>query len=478
MPRPVSRRSFLAASAGTAGYFLTAPARSAEKVAGSNARLRFAGVGVGGKGNGDTTHAAQHGDMVALCDIDEGTLGKKAKEFPSAEKFFDYRKLFDSPLIKNIDAVTVSTPDHTHALAAVRAMLLGKHVYCQKPLTHSVYEAHLLRKLAKETGVCTQMGNQGTANPGLRRGAELVRAGMIGPVSEVHVWTNRPIWPQAPLVTARPPEAPVPAGIHWDEWIGPAPFRPYAEYPEVIGQPGKRKVKNPYHTFAWRGWWDFGTGAIGDMACHTANLAFHALRLTQPTTVRAEAGDVNPETCPSSAHVTMRFPANGDRGPVTLHWYEGEKDGQKLTPPKDLLAKVLKPGEALKDSGSILVGAKAILFSPDDYGAAFRLVGDVPGGLNTTKPETMPAYSGNNDENQKKEWVEAIRAGKPELAMSNFGAAGLLTSAFLLGNAAMRTGGVPIEWDAETLTATGPKGVMALIDPPARKGWELPALKG
>jgi predicted dehydrogenase len=468
MTHRVSRRRFLAASAAAAGYFCTAPAYSADKVARSNGRLRFAGIGVGGKGAGDVSHAGQLGEVVALCDVDENRLDAKGKEFPKAARFFDFRRLFDQ-VGRQVDAVTVSTPDHTHAPAAVLAMRAGKHVYCQKPLTRTVYEAHLLKKVARETGVCTQMGNQGTALPGLRRAVELVQAGVIGPVTEVHVWTNRPIWPQAPLVTKRPPEVPVPRYVHWDEWVGPAPFRPYAEYQEPITV-GRRKVKAAYHPFAWRGWWDFGTGAIGDMACHTANLAFLALKLTQPTRVSAEAGDVNPETCPSFAHVTMHFPARGDLPPVTLHWYEGRKDGNKLTPPRELLAKVLRPGESLANSGSLLVGKKGLLFSPNDNGAVFRIVGDVPDGLNLTRPEKLPAYEGNNDLNQKREWVEAIQAGKPSIALSNFDYAALLTSSFLLGNVAIRTG-QPIEWDAGTLTAKGAPA--ALIKPEYRKGWDL-----
>ncbi|HVK13086.1 MAG TPA: Gfo/Idh/MocA family oxidoreductase [Gemmataceae bacterium] len=470
MTRRVSRRRFLAAATAAAGYFTTAPAHSAGKIAGSNGRLRLAGVGVGGKGSGDITQAGQLGEVVALCDADANTLGRKAREFPQAEKFFDFRAMFDE-LGRQIDAVTVSTPDHTHAAAALLAMRTGKHVYVQKPLTRTVYEAHLLMRVAKEKGVCTQMGNQGTAHPGLRRGVELVQAGTIGPVKEVHVWTNRPIWPQAPLVTKRPPEVPVPRHVHWDEWLGPAPARPYAEYPKPIAV-GRRKVTAPYHPFAWRGWWDFGTGAIGDMACHTANLAFLALKLTQPTRVSAEAGDVNPETCPSYAHVTMQFPARGELPPVTLHWYEGRKNGEKLTPPREMLARVLKPDERLADSGSMLVGEKGILFSPNDNGAAFRIVGEVPDGLNLTRPEKLPAYEGPTDPNQKREWVEAIQAGKPSAALSNFDYAALLTSSFLLGNVAIRTGR-PVEWDAATLTARGGDGVAALIKPEYRKGWDL-----
>src|SRR5262245_14205675 len=470
MSRRLSRRRFFAASAAAAGYFFTAPAFSVQKVVGSNGRLSFAGIGVGGKGSGDVTHVGQLGEVIALCDVDDERLAAKGKEFSKAERFFDFRKLFDSPLAKRIDAVTVSTPDHTHAPAALLAIRQGKHVYCQKPLTRTVYEAHLLMRVAREKGVCTQMGNQGTALPALRRAAELVQAGIIGPVKEVHVWTNRPVWPQAPLVLKRPPEAAVPKHLHWDEWLGPAAPRPYAEYPEPIAV-GRRKTKAAYHPFAWRGWWDFGTGAIGDMACHTANLAFLALRLTQPTKITAEAGDVHAEICPAHAHVTMHFPERGELPPVTLHWYEGKKGGAKLTPPKELLSKVLKQGENLADSGSLLVGEEGFLFSPSDYGGSFRITPEgLAEGKDLKAPEKLPAYEGNQDVNQKREWVEAIKASKPSLALSNFDYAALLTSSFLLGNVAMRSG-KPIEWDAATLTVKGADA--ALIKPEYRKGWDM-----
>src|SRR5262249_50211438 len=250
-------------------------------------KLNIACIGVGGKGESDTKHAGDIGNVVAICDIDEGRLNAMAKSFPKATKFTDFRKLFDK-MGKSIDAVTVSTPDHTHAPASMMAIKLKKHVYCQKPLTHSVFEARKLREAAKEYKVCTQMGNQGTASDGLRTNAEIIRAGALGKVTEVHVWTNRPgnFWKQSPAVTKRPASAKVPKGVHWNEFLGPAPFRDYA--------PG-------YHPFAWRGWWDFGTGALGDMGCHTANMAFMALDLGLPSAIEAESEKVNNETYPGWA---------------------------------------------------------------------------------------------------------------------------------------------------------------------------------
>ena len=460
MSRRITRRQALAASAAGLGYFYTAPSFAAAKIAGANGKLCVVGIGVGGKGGSDIDNAGNLMEVVALCDVDSSAkhLGAKAKKWPQAKTFDDYRKLFDDrEVVKTMDAATISTPDHNHALAASLAIRNKKHVYVQKPLTHTVFEAHHLKKLARQHGVCTQMGNQGTASNGLRRGVELVQAGTIGPVKEVHVWTNRPIWPQAPAVMQRLAPQEVPPTVNWDAFIGPSPERPY---------------NKDYHPFKWRGWWDFGTGAIGDMACHTANMAFMALKLGSPTRVSAEAGDVNPETCPSYAHVVLEFPARGDLPPVTLHWYEGKKDGQKLTPPQELLGKVLKPGEKLANSGSLLVGEKGLLFSPDDYGSAFRITpGTLAEGMNTTKPERLPT-NGKGDQGQKDEWVQAIQANKPEMALSNFDYSAMLTAAFLLGNVAIRTG-KPFEFDAETCSAKDNPAANALIKTEYRKGWDM-----
>ena len=467
-----NRRRFLqTTTAAGLGYLFAGPAASVSRVYGAADRLRVAGIGVGGKGSSDIDQAGNLMDVVALCDIDETFLAPKMKKWPSAKVVHDYRKLFDDKAAKEFDAVTVSTPDHHHALASALAITAKKHVYTQKPLTRTVYEAHLLRRLAKEHGVCTQMGNQGTTENGLRRAVELIQGGTVGPVKEVHIWTNRPVWPQAPAVTKRPEEAEVPKHVHWEEFIGPAPFRPYAKYdPSVPNRYGNRL--GAYHDFHWRGWWDFGTGAIGDMACHTANMAFMALKLTSPTHVSAEAGDVNEETCPSWAHVTMQFPARGDMPACTLHWYEGKKDGRKITPPAELVSQATKlhGKKDLVNSGSILVGEKGMVYSPDDYGAdVFFSTGEKAN--RSTKPEKLPV-NGKQDQGQKDEWVEAIKAGKPEVALSNYEYAAMLTAAFVLGNVAIRTGKA-FDFDAEKLTASIPEAAK-YIKGEYRKGWELP----
>ena len=469
MPRNLSRRRVLQlGSASALGYFFTGPSASVVKAFGAADRLRVAGVGVGGKGSGDIEQAGKFMDVVGLCDIDENRLGKRVETWPSAKKYFDFRKLIDE-MARDIDAVVVSTPDHHHAPAALRAMAAGKHVYVQKPLTHTPAEARLMRETAAKMKVCTQMGNQGSALNGLRRAAELVQSGALGNVKEVHVWTNRPFkyWKQSPDLVTRPKEANVPKTVHWNEWLGAAPERPYAAHAD--GKPA-------YHPHDWRGYWDFGTGALGDMACHTANMAFRALSLTDPVSVVAEAGEINIETYPAWAKIHYHFPQRGDKVACTLNWYEGAKDGTRLLPPEELFKGMLKPGEKLSDSGSMLIGDKGTLFSPNDYGAQFRLYPEEQyNGVQTTKPENGPkGVDGDVDSRMKWEWAEAIKAGKPELASSNFDFSARLTETMLLGNIAVRFAGQTLNWDAAKMAFTNNRGATRLVSKQYRKGWELP----
>ncbi|MBX6314213.1 MAG: Gfo/Idh/MocA family oxidoreductase [Isosphaeraceae bacterium] len=456
MSRRLDRRRFLQATSLVGfGLWVSGPLIRGEDRS-PNERLGFACIGVGGKGSSDTDHVAELGEIVALCDIDAQRLGKKAEQFPKAKTYRDFRKLLEE-LAPKIDAVVVSTPDHTHAVAAVMAMKLGKPVYCQKPLAHSPYEARVMRETAARMKVATQMGNQGTANPGFRSGIELIRSGTIGPIREVHVWTNRPFkyWKQAPDIVARPSEAPpVPPHVAWDLWLGPAPERPYHPV---------------YHPHDWRGWWDFGTGAMGDMACHTANLPFLALKLGLPTRVSAQSGPVNPETYPAWATITYEFPARGDLPPLKLTWYEGARDGQRNLPPSELFQ-----GETPSSSGSLLVGEKGSIFSPSDYGADQVL-------LPTQKfQEKQPEVSAEQrrqrnrqaDAAHKAEWVRAIREGDPAIAWSNFDYAGTLTEAMLLGNVAVRLG-QPIEYDAASGRVTNCPEAAPFVRPEFRSGWTL-----
>jgi predicted dehydrogenase len=455
MSRSISRRRFLqgSAAAGLGYWALGGLARAAD-----DDKINIACIGVGGKGDSDTDQAGNHGNIVAICDIDDNILDKKAKKFPQAKKYNDFRKMLEE-MDKQIDAVTVSTPDHTHAVAAMMALKMKKHVYCQKPMTHTVFEARKLREVAAANKLCTQLGNQGTAGTNLRRAAEIVQGGGLGKVTEVYVWTNRPVWPQSPGITKRPDKSDVvPPNVHWDLWLGPAPERPYV---------GNKDFH--YHPFNWRGWWDFGTGAIGDMACHTVNLPYMALKLGFPSSVVAESEEINQETYPGWAKITFEFPARGEMPPVKLVWHEGRKDGKLVHPPEEVLNKVLKSGEKLSGSGSILVGDKGMIYSPDDYGGT---VNYFPGDIATSKiPETLPRNN-KGDDGMKAEWVKAIKENKPEIAMSNFNYGGMLTEAILLGNVAMKAG-KKLDWDGPNFKFTNDEAANKLLHFDYRKGWTL-----
>jgi predicted dehydrogenase len=450
MTRGSHRRDFLKSStlAGV-GFWVTGSCFAQESKS-ANEKLQIASIGVGGKGSSDCDQANNHGKVVAICDCDENHLNQKAERMSDAAKFVDYREMLDKMATK-IDAVTVSTADHTHAHASILAMRLGKHVYCQKPLTHTVWEARMMRETARKYRVATQMGNQGTAENGLREAVEVIRAGSIGPVKEIHVWTNRPVWPQAPQIMARPTEkTETPRHVHWDLFLGPAPERPY---------------HSAYHPFKWRGWWDFGTGALGDMACHTANMAFMACNLGYPKTVYAECGDLNPETFPTWAQVTLEFPGSQSMPPVKFVWYEGKKDGKKVLPPSELLH-----GEEPPGSGSLIVGEKGILYSPNDYGASYKLL---PGEnfKEFKKPDPYLPRNGRGDDGMKAEWIAAAKGGPP--AMSNFDYAGSLTETILLGNIAIRLAGQKLEWDGPSLKFTNSTEANKHVSKEYRKGWEI-----
>jgi predicted dehydrogenase len=459
MPHRLHRRQFFRATATASAGFLIL-GRDPDRAFGRspNQRVAIACIGVGGKGRSDTDHAAACGQVVALCDIDDQRLRQKAEQYPDARTFHDYRELLDA-LGDTLDAVVVSTADHTHAVASISAMKLGKHVYCQKPLAHSPYEARAMMEAARAHGVATQMGNQGTASDGFRTGVELIRAGALGPVREVHVWTNRPFkyWKQAPDIVSRPTETPtVPDHVKWDLFVGPAPMRPYHPV---------------YHPQVWRGWWDFGTGSLGDMACHTANLPFMGLRLGYPTRVSAQSGPINPETYPAWATITYEFPARGELPPVKLTWYEGAKDGQRNLPDPALFR-----GRTAVDSGSLLVGEELTLYSPSDYGMDQDLwptrAADNTIAMTLEIPQTLERLGGEDDRdlNNKREWVRAIEGGPAPL--SNFDYAAVLTESMLLGNVAVRLGKA-IDYDAGSMAAAGLPEATAMIRPTFREGWSL-----
>ena len=433
MNRRTNRREFVKVTAAAGVGFWAAGGVAPKKSIAANETINFAAVGVGGKGNSDSDDAGRNGNLVGICDIDENNLNRKGAKYPSAKKYFDYRKMLDE-LGKTIDAVTVSTPDHSHAVAAAASMQLGKHCFTQKPLTQSIWEARRLGEIAREKGVATQMGNQGTANNGLREAAALVKAGVLGTVKEAHVWTNRPVWPQG---IGRPADKPsVPSHVHWPEWISRAKMRPY--HPA-------------YHPFKWRGWWEFGTGALGDMACHTLNMPYMALDLADPTMVVAETSGHNGETFPKWSVIDFDFPANDNRPGVKLVWY----DGGKL--PEEKLFK----GQKVSRSGALLIGDKATLFSPADYGANFTIVG---------ADKTEVEYKRSPGHFQ--EWVDAIKGGEP--AVSNFpDYSGPLTETILLGNLAVWADGKEVKWDAKNLVCTNSKEYDHIIKPEFHNGYSL-----
>jgi hypothetical protein len=475
LSRGLSRRRFLQTTtlaAGAAAFGVPTLLRAANL----NSKLNIASIGVMGKGQGDTDHCDSE-NIVALCDVDAEHCAKQREKYPGAKFYQDYRKLFEE-MGGGIDAVTVSTPDHMHAIIASLAMKQGKHVYCQKPLTQTIYEARYLRDLAKSGNLVTQMGNQGSASDGLRRGVECIQAGIIGPVREVHIWTNRPVWPQG---MDRPAGSdPVPDSLDWNTWIGAAPMRPY-----------KSGVYNP---FVWRGWQDFGTGALGDMACHTVNLPFRGLELGYPTKIEATVlGQMNKESFPLGSKILFEFPAAHKtlfHRHTFLTWYDGGRPDASAPhghdfsnkPPRDLLVDIEAFRGEVPNSACLMIGAKGQIFSPDDYGEEFFLK------LNDDKkfvyfkkhpavaaiPQTIPRceFTGDSDHKQHLEWIAAIKENNPMKCYSRFDIAAQLTEIMLLGCVALRAGKT-IEWDGPNMVATNCPEAAQYIKRDNRAGWEL-----
>jgi predicted dehydrogenase len=429
-----NRRQFLQASATASVGFWVAGGLQGKESASPNEQIQVACFGVGGKGDSDTNNASRHGKIFAVCDVDRTILDRAAKAYETNHKFTDYRELLDK-LGDQIDAVTVSTPDHNHAVIAAKAMKMGKHCFCQKPLTHSVWEARRLAEIAREKGVATQMGNQFTAFNPMRKAAYQIRAGQIGNVHEVHVWTNRPVWPQG---ESRPEPKPVPEHLDWEAWIGPAPFRPYSD---------------GYHPFKWRGWWDFGTGALGDMACHTCNLPFMALEMRDPVAIEAETTGHNNDSYPVRSKIKYEFPARGQRAAFTMFWY----DGSNL--PDSALFEGIQPDA----SGVLLIGDKGKLYAAGDYAEKeMKWLGDVKE-MDVDYPKS-PGHV--------KEWFNAMHDPK-QPAMSNFADyAGPLTETILLGNLAVWKGG-RVEWDAANLKATNDAALDQVVHRRYRDGHEV-----
>ena len=454
----LSRRAFLAATTTTiaAGATLSGcvtagsgmKMNTAKVVPGKyspNEKLNIAGIGVGGMGSGDVMGCKSE-NIVALADVDWERAAETFYKLPEAKQYKDYRVMLEE-MDGQIDAVTVSTPDHVHAPAAYMAMKMGKHVRVQKPLTHTIAEARLLRDTAAETGVITAMGNQGHSGDGVRELCEMLWAGAIGDVKEAHIWTNRPIWPQG--IAEALPEQPVPDTMSWDLWCGPAPVRPY---------------NGGYAPFAWRGWWDFGCGAIGDMACHIMDPAFWSLRLIEAKSFTVEAitqEGLTAECAPNKSIVKFQFPQRGNMPPVDVYWYDGG-----LLPERP--AGVPEDEElGSGDNGTLLIGSDGIL-TTGTYGGESRLL---PSSrmADYVKPDSyIPRIP---DENPYRNWIYSVKTN--QRAVSAFDYAGPLTEVANFGNVALRAG-KKLEYDFENGVITNDSAANALLTKEYRKGWELP----
>jgi predicted dehydrogenase len=446
---PVSRRDFVTLSTtalallGLTGCASLVRSPRKPRPIAPGAKIRIAQIGCGGKGFSDiAVHADE--DVVALCDIewDLPQVQELFKKFPNAKRYRDFRKML-TEMDDQIDAVCISTPDHMHFLPTYMAILLGKHVYVQKPLTQTVGEARELLRLARMNGVVTQMGNQGHAGEGCRLVKEWIDAGILGQVREAHIWTNRPVWPQG--MAEWPAEEPVPAGVDWEGFLGRAPQRPFSR---------------AIHPFKWRGFRDYGCGALGDMACHIMDAAFWGLRLGAPERVELTSIEgASPVAFPKSAVVTYYFPARGAMAPLKLTWYEGGK-----RPP----ALPQMAGRELAKGGQLLVGDSATVYDGNDYCNSPRIVPEArwqelrP----SLPPRTIPRVPGGDPH---KEWTAAIRANNPQGAGSNFEYSVPFTETVCLGTLAILVG-KSFTWDAKAMKTNLPEA-NELLFPTYRKGW-------
>ena len=446
----VSRRDFMGAAAAVAAFTFV-PKRVLAGTAPN--KLNIAGIGVGGRGAA-VLESVESENIVALCDVDLNRASDTIKRYPDARVYRDFRKMLDKEA-RNIDAVVIGTPDHIHAPAAIRAMKMGKHVYCEKPMAHTIFEAREMTRVAKEMGVVTQMGNQGHGGEGLRLYWEFIHDGAIGTVREVHVWSDRagtadrPWWPQG--IDRPKGSVPVPEGLDWDLWLGPARWRPYAKFPN--GRGGEAT----YCPFNWRGWWDFGCGAIGDMAVHNADPAFFALDLDAPTAVEAETSGVNDETLPIWNIIRFDFPAKGNRPAIKMNWYDGGKLPEK---PAEM------EGRRMDGNGILFVGDKGKLLGPSHAGAP-RLIPESRMREYGRPPRKLPRSMGHHQE-----WIDACKAGKPGDAKSGFWYAGPFVEALLVGNLAVRLK-KRVEWDAKKMRSPNCPEADNYITKFYRVGWTL-----
>ncbi|MHC4425138.1 MAG: Gfo/Idh/MocA family protein [Planctomycetota bacterium] len=444
----ISRREFMGKLAASTAAITIVPAHVLGRNAPSN-KLNIAAIGAGGRARANLKGVSDE-NVVALCDVDEERAARTFDAHPKAKKYKDFRVMLDE-MDKSIDAVLVSTPDHTHAVAAMRAIRMGKHVYCEKPLAHSIYEVRQITEAARKYKVQTQMGNQGHSSERIRMMCEWVRDGAIGKVRKVHAWSSRPSGGAAFAVNMRRPQnnPAVPAGLDWDLWLGPAPSRPYDP---------------AYLPFKWRGWVDFGTGALGDMGCHILDPVFWALKLGEVDTIEVEATtthfepEIMKETYPVASVVRFKFPARGNMPQLKLTWSDG-----RLRPPRpddmEINRKIGGEGALLYgENGNIMHGshgAGGLRIVPEDKMKAYEL-----------PAKTLPRSKGHHQD-----WILACKGGKP--ASSNFDYGGPLTEMALLGVLAIRNQNRKLIWDAKKMRVTNDKEADKYVNPPYRDGWTL-----
>jgi predicted dehydrogenase len=453
----IPRRTFLGCTVAATTVFTIVPRQvlGGKGVTSPSDKLNIAGIGIGGMGQNNLA-ASESENIVALCDVDSDYAAKTFNKYPQARRYKDFRVLLDQQ--KGLDAVIVATPDHTHAVIALAAIQRGKHVYVQKPMTHSVYEARVLTEAARRHKVMTQMGNQGHSGDGVRLICEWIWDGAIGPVREVHAWTNRPVWPQG-IEVERPKETPAPpVSLDWDLWIGPAPYRPY--HPT-------------YHPNSWRAWWDFGTGSLGDLGCHVIDPIFWALKLKYPVSVEGcistywhdfwKKTEPKNETYPRSTIVRYRFPARGDMPEVKMTWW----DGGLMPPRPEELEEGRRMGD--EDGGILFIGDNGILMC-GCYGRSPRLIPESKMRTYKQPPQVLDRIP-SGDEGHEQDWIRACKGGKP--ACSNFDYSGPLSETVLMGNLAVRFPDRRLLWDGEKMEVTNDKDANAYVRRQYRQGWTL-----
>ncbi len=477
-----TRRNFLKQSTAAAAGFMIVPRHVLGGVGfmAPSDTLNLAAIGAGGKGASDIANASVDGreNVVALCDVDfAGSAKATVEKFPKAKQYADFRKMLDEQ--KDIDAVTISTPDHVHAPAAAYAMALGKHVYVQKPMTHNIREARMLTEMARKQKVVTQMGNQGGSNPLLKMVQKWVDDGSIGPVSKVQVWTNRPVWPQGgPMPAPQPSEKP--ESLDWDLWLGPAPKTDYI--------PGM-------HPFSWRGWWDYGTGALGDVGCHLIDIPFRTLGLRYPTDAECSVGsvfsqmwtpDYNPKGCPASSFITLHFDeTEKSKSPIEMTWSDG---GIRPSHP-DVIPANDDIGGPSSANGVLIIGEKGIISTNINDSSPLTPKLYLNDGTTdfgpTEEDDTEPEYG------HQRLWVDACKAGfdskEHKGLTSSFDYAGPMTETVLMGNLAIRSymlrsdgdegdffARKKLLWDGENMRITNIEEANQFVGREYRKGWELP----